>query len=604
MCRTFIYRILPALSLALGILLDGCSSHLQAPDISEGLGLLQIHLTPGEGRTLVPDITFARYDLTLSAAGQERITRSITAQETFTVELVPVIWTITAQGFAQIGDETPIAQGSLEVKIKSGSTETITLPLGPIGGAGVGTFKYTIRLPEGLRSAALTLSSLANSAPPVTIDLLTEGSNGTISGRSPGYYQFNLSMDRDVTLIAGQRSSLSEIVHIYDDAETEFTLSAEAASALAWAYVPQAWLSFDRGRRITDADVPATQDAWERQNTYYVPSGQSVVLVPLTGNIPQGARYEWTIDNTLVYTGEMLTRSFTALSSLVKVAAKVDGVTHATASTLVKTASAVPRSGGTKAQADTCIEFSPAPGQFVGRGNGYSNPVIPNLSSLTEEAVRDVVQEYLDGNKTFNNINTDGQVFSLGGWGGYYILGFDHSVPNASGADLQIPSNYHVAGMAEAGVVWVSQDINGDGKPNELWYQLKGSQASPTKGYAMAYFKPTDASSAFWIDNRGGAGTFSYYSNGNDGYPYHITGSTGTYVIFTGTLLQDSNLSGYVDAGSVTFDLSDAVDAAGNGVSLEYIDFVKVQTGLNKADGSLGEYSPEAGIPQDLHVGG
>ncbi|MDR1985906.1 MAG: hypothetical protein LBP88_02905, partial [Treponema sp.] len=61
---------------------------------------------------------------------------------------------------------------------------------------------------------------------------------------------------------------------------------------------------------------------------------------------------------------------------------KGDGVTHATASTLVKTASAVPRSGGTKAQAATCIEFSPAPGQFVGRGNGYSNPVIPNLSSL------------------------------------------------------------------------------------------------------------------------------------------------------------------------------------------------------------------------------
>ncbi|MDR1987040.1 MAG: hypothetical protein LBP88_08740, partial [Treponema sp.] len=262
------------------------------------------------------------------------------------------------------------------------------------------------------------------------------------------------------------------------------------------------------------------------------------------------------------------------------------------------------RSGGTKAQAATCIEFSPAPGQFVGRGNGYSNPVIPNLSSLTEEEVRDLVQEYLDGNKTFNNANVDGQVFSLGGWGGYYILGFDHSVPNASGADLRIPSNHHVAGMAEAGVVWVSQDSNGDGKPNELWYQLKGSQASPTKGYAMAYFKPTDASSAFWIDTQGGAGTFSYYSNGNDGYPYHITGRTGTYVLFTGTLLQDSNLSGYVDAGTLTFDLSDAVDAAGNGVSLEYIDFVKVQTGLNKGEGSLGEYSPEAGIPQDLHFGG
>ena len=111
MYRKTIYRILPALSLALGILLEGCSSHVQTPDIPEGLGLLQIHLSPGEGRTLVPDITFARYDLTLSAEGEERITRSITAEESLTVELIPVIWTITAQGFAQAGDETPIAQG-------------------------------------------------------------------------------------------------------------------------------------------------------------------------------------------------------------------------------------------------------------------------------------------------------------------------------------------------------------------------------------------------------------------------------------------------------------------------------------------------------------
>jgi hypothetical protein len=603
MYRKTIYRILPVLSLALGILLEGCSSHLQVPDIPEGLGLLQIHLTSGESRTLVPAVTFARYDFTLSAEGQESISRSITAQETLTVELVPVIWTITAKGFVQAGDETPIAQGSLEVKIKPGSAETITLPLGPIGGAGVGTFQYTISLPGGLSSATLTLSSLADSEPPVIKDLLTEGSNGTISGRAAGYYHLNLSMNREAAPIAGQGVSLSEVVHIYDGAETRFTLSADTAAALAWAYVPKAWLSFDHGRRITDADAPATQEAWELQNTYYVPSGQSVVLAPLTGNIPQGAVYEWTIDNTPVHTGARLTRSFTASSSLVKVAAKVDGVTHATASTLVKTASATPRQGGTKAAA-TCIEFSPAPGQFVGIGNGYSNPAISNLSSRTEENIRNIVQEYLDGSKTFNNAAVDGQVFSLGGWGGYYILGFDHSVPNGSGGDLRIPSNHHVAGMAEAGVVWVSQDINGDGKPNELWYQLKGSQASPTKGYALVYFKPTDASSAFWIDTQGSAGTFPYYQNGNDGYPYHITGSAGTYVMFTGTLLQDSSLNGYVDAGSDTFDLSDAVDAAGTGVTLDYIDFVKVQTGLNKDGGGLGEYSTEAGIPQDLHFGG
>jgi hypothetical protein len=599
MQRKTIYRILPALSLALGILCAGCSGSL-IPNISEGPGLLQIRPALGEARTLTPNIAFARYDFTLSAEGQETIARSITAGETLVLELAPIIWTIAAQGFAGEEDAVPIARGSLQVKIKSGAKETVALPLGPT--EGVGTLNYSISLPAGLSSASLTLSALEDSESPlVTKNLLTDGGTGAITGRVAGYYRVNLHMGRESGPITGQEASLSEVVHIYDGRDTAFTLSAEAANAVAWVYVPKAWLGFDHGRRITDADAPHTQEAWEAQNTYYVPSGQSVVLAPLSGNIPQGAVYEWTIDNEPVHTGEVLTRTFTASSSLVKVTAKVDAVSHASASALVKTASAGPRTGGTRADAAVCIEFSPAPGQFVGRGNGYSNPEIDNLASLTEEDVRILVQRYLDGEVPFNNDSVDGKVFSLGGWGGYYIFGFDHSVPNESGADLEISSNYHVVHMAEAGVVWVSQDLNGDGKPNELWYQLKGSQASPTKGYARIYFKTEHP--GLWLDNKGGAGGFIWYANG-DGYPYHITGNAGTYVMFTGVLL-DSSLSGYVDAGATQFDLSDAVDAAGKGVNLEHIDFVKVQTSLDQTDGGgLGEYSTEAGIPRDLHFGG
>lgn len=601
MQRKTLCRILLALSLAMGILFTGCSGSLQAPDMPEGPGLLRIRPSAGETRTLTPDIAFARYDFTLSAEGQETIARSIADGETLTLELAPILWTITAQGFAGAEDTSPIARGSLEVKIKSGAKETVTLPLGPV--EGVGTLRYSISLPAGLSSASLTLSVLEDSdSPPVTRNLLTYGGTGAITGRVAGYYRVNLRMNREAAPFTGQEASLSEVVHIYDGRETAFTLSAEAANAVAWAYVPKAWLGFDHGRRVTDADVPQTQEAWEAQNTYYVPSGQSVVLAPLSGNIPQEAAYVWTIDNQPVHTGELLSWTFTASSSLVKVAATVDAVSHATASVLVKTASAGPRTGGTRAGAAICIEFSPAPGQFVGKGNGYSNPAIANLASLTEEDVRVLIQRYLDGEESFNNAAMDGKVFSLGGWGGYYILGFDHSVPNESGADLEIAGNYHVVHMAEAGTVWVSQDLNGDGKPNELWYQLKGSQASPTKGYARIYFKAREHP-GLWLDNREDAGNFDWYANGNDGYPYHITGSAGTYVMFAGSYLQDHSLGGYVDAGTTHFDLSDAVDAAGKGVNLGHIDFVKVQTGLDKAGGSLGEYSTEAGIPRDLHFG-
>ncbi|MDR1029384.1 MAG: hypothetical protein LBL76_00765, partial [Treponema sp.] len=59
----------------------------------------------------------------------------------------------------------------------------------------------------------------------------------------------------------------------------------------------------------------------------------------------------------------------------------------------------------------------------------------------------------------------------------------------------------------------------------------------------------------------------------------------------------------YVDAGTTSFDLDDAIDANGQAVSLPYIDFVKVQTGLYKDGGIAGEYSTESGIPVDLHFG-
>jgi hypothetical protein len=608
MSRKTIGRILPALILALGLLLVGCPGHLQAPAISEGMGLLHLHIAPGAARTLTPNLAFGRYELELRAEGQDDIDKTITPESpTVKLELAPVLWTITARGFAQAADETPVARGTLEVKITSGDTKTITLQLGPID-EGVGTFGYAISLPEGLDTATLVLSSLENPGFSEKKNLLADGGNGTIPNLAAGYYRLKLSLERKAAPIVGQGATLSEVVHVYEGAQTDFTLSAEAAAALAWAYVPKPWLAFDHGTRITDADVPETQAEWEERNTFHVPSGRQVVLAPLSGNIPQGAVYEWTVGTDTVHTGAILTRSFTAPSSLVKVAAKVDAITHATASVLVKTASAGPRSG-TKAEADTCIEFSPAPGQFVGKGNTFSNPEIEDLPSLAEEDVRKLIEEYLnltdkEKEERFNNFDNDGTVFSLGGWGGYYILGFDHSVPNGEGKDIEILGNFHVAGMTEAGVVWVSRDINGDGKPNEIWYQLKGSQASPTKGYGMVYFKPKDAPSAFWLDTRGGSGKFTYYPNGNDGYPYHITGSAGTYVMFTGTLLEDSALNGYVDSGATTFDLDDAVDAAGNKVDLEYIDFVKVQTGLNKEDtGGLGEYSTEAGIPKDLHFG-
>ena len=63
----------------------------------------------------------------------------------------------------------------------------------------------------------------------------------------------------------------------------------------------------------------------------------------------------------------------------------------------------------------------------------------------------------------------------LGGWGGYIVVGFDHSIENKGGYDFSIKGNAFDSSN-EPGIVWVMQDVNGDGLPNDEWYELKGSE--------------------------------------------------------------------------------------------------------------------------------
>ena len=84
-------------------------------------------------------------------------------------------------------------------------------------------------------------------------------------------------------------------------------------------------------------------------------------------------------------------------------------------------------------------------------------------------------------------------MISLGAWGGYVVAGFDHSVDNSGGGvDLAIRGNPY-SYQSEPGVVWVAQDENGDGEPNDTWYELAGSDywLSTTKRNAqMTYYNP------------------------------------------------------------------------------------------------------------------
>ena len=164
-------------------------------------------------------------------------------------------------------------------------------------------------------------------------------------------------------------------------------------------------------------------------------------------------------------------------------------------------------------------EFLPAPGQFVHELPKY-------VAGDDAEAMRQ---------KAENQIANNAQgMISLGGWGGYVVFSFDHPVVNvAEEKDFIVEGNafYQDAtqgaaggGSCEPGIVMVSRDDNGNGLPDDAWYELAGSEYTnlQTKhGYSVTYTRPsedheatpdpnqkyrTDTTFVHWVDNRGDEG--------------------------------------------------------------------------------------------------
>src|SRR5690606_33774042 len=75
---------------------------------------------------------------------------------------------------------------------------------------------------------------------------------------------------------------------------------------------------------------------------------------------------------------------------------------------------------------------------------------------------------------------------TLGAFGGSIVLGFDHIVSNVADADDIIIYGNASATGAEPGTVWVMEDTNGNGKPDDIWYEIKGSEYGK-EGYISNY---------------------------------------------------------------------------------------------------------------------
>lgn len=282
-------------------------------------------------------------------------------------------------------------------------------------------------------------------------------------------------------------------------------------------------------------------------------------------------------------------------------------------------------------------EFRPAPGQFIN-----SNP---------EYTIGDTADDIADKCTELLANNSKG-VISLGAWGGYIVFGFDHPVYNVTDTpDLRIIGNAFYAtnnpnttaskegGSCEPGIVMVSVDTNGNGIPDDEWYQLAGSEysnAATIHNYKITYYKP-DANKTATPDPNDSAICDNTYikwedNQGNLGYVEKNTFHLQSYwpewlddnetLEFEGTRLLDNMVNegteeapnyilyaypwGYVDNHPNTdsrcnFDIDWAVDINGKKVYLPFINFVKVYTAVNQTTGWLGETSTEVSGAEDLN---
>lgn len=260
------------------------------------------------------------------------------------------------------------------------------------------------------------------------------------------------------------------------------------------------------------------------------------------------------------------------------------------------------------------FEYTPAPGQFINEtktGGFTGNETTP------ETAVAYATRRMKEG--TF---------VSLGGFGGYIVVGFDHSIDNTGEYDFGIIGN-SFKGSSEPGIVWVMQDKNGDGKPNDTWYELSASETgkeTTVRNYSVTYYRPSEPQQPVqWTDSEGNSGEVDYlkaYHAQDYYYPAWITADSYT---LSGTCVEARNYDqsgngtywvqaeydwGYTDnfseidrltddensnasANANYFKISNAIDSDGKSIHLKYIDFIKVQTACNTKSGWLGENSTE-----------
>lgn len=299
-------------------------------------------------------------------------------------------------------------------------------------------------------------------------------------------------------------------------------------------------------------------------------------------------------------------------------------------------------------------DFMPAPGQFV-------NELPEWEEGETKADVIARVESYICGyTKANGRIKIADGMISLGSYGGYVVFGFDHPVVNVKGEnDFQVLGNAIASssvsfegGSSEPGIVMVSRDSNGNGLPDDPWFELAGSEHDNPRtqhNFEITYYRPAEHTAMPDPDNELDDTCYiAWRCNSIDslttGYVAHSSYHQQSYwpgwieadsLTFRGTKLPCNATDerepgadvaywvqhfydwGYVDnrpdykyeystaalkdGMNTGFNIDWAVDADGNHVSLNKIDFVMVYCAVLQQCGRIGDTSTEVAGAFDLH---
>jgi hypothetical protein len=226
---------LAAFALAL-LVLSGCSNmFLEKPEersgggdstgIPEGFGTVEVNLTRGAARTIMPEIELGSLSLEYRFTKDKDTAEETTTEETpvdgkFT--LAPGEYSLEVKGYVMENNAPPllVAQGTTDedFTIKAGEpADTVNVSLHPLAsGEGTGTLEYRLKYPADTTVETLTLTHIAGDEGPFYlvqgVTPSSTGLSGTKTGIPVGYYLLEVKVKNSGVFIGRM-----EVVHIYQN---------------------------------------------------------------------------------------------------------------------------------------------------------------------------------------------------------------------------------------------------------------------------------------------------------------------------------------------------------------------------------------------------